>query len=75
MLTREAVKGATADATLHVAMRSEEFDWAFDDLGQFVTADDVPIDKIEHVHMKSPQFDWHMDDLGQLVDEEDTPLE
>ncbi|HET7753657.1 MAG TPA: hypothetical protein VFK85_07085 [Anaeromyxobacteraceae bacterium] len=57
----------------HVAMRSVGFD--YDDLGQFVDEDDVPVDKVEHVHLKSTVFDWPLDDLGQYVDEADTPLD
>jgi hypothetical protein len=59
----------------HVAMRSAEFDWPYDDLGQFVTDDDTPVDKVEHVHLKSPVFDWPLDDLGQYVTDDDTPLD
>jgi hypothetical protein len=75
---RELVKffrGLGAPHHEHVAMRSAEFDWPYDDLGQYVGDDDVPVDKVEHVHMKSFMFDWPLDDLGQYVDEADTPLD
>ena len=69
------VRELRAPPAEHVAMRSAEFDWPYDDLGQFVGSDDVPVDKVEHVHMKSATFDWPLDDLGQYVDESDTPLD
>lgn len=74
---RELVKSVPALAAPepHVAMRTIDFDWPFDDLGQFVGSDDAPVDKVEHVHMKSAVFDWQLDDLGQYVDAEDTPLD
>lgn len=78
MLIRDLVKSVRALCSPHeehVVMRSAEFDWPYDDLGQYVDEDDVPVDKVEHVHLKSPVFDWPLDDLGQYVDEADTPLD